>query len=281
MFDVHINGRESFHRSEGFDVGLKPSGHPMNTRIAILAILTALSTGTAGAIQRDPGLQDTLSPPISLARLNITISGKPDEWLGLADYDNPFVWLIKVGDDTRMTAMLADPILVNFKPCYKFQTRTSSEKGPLGAGRGQGWYIDKALNGNDAVMSTESSYSGHQSLLLEASVPVSFPPEAYSNPDYNAFLKTANGGKGPAEVEVYQQVKVTPGHQYSMRFQFRSQDYPGGRNTPGHPRGYVLFNSRIQWVAPLPAPIVVSKCSLATHTPPAPSMDPARLVHGL
>jgi hypothetical protein len=63
VFDVHIHGRESFHRSEGFDVGLKPSGHPMNTRIAILAILTALSTGTAGAIQRDPGLQDTLSPP--------------------------------------------------------------------------------------------------------------------------------------------------------------------------------------------------------------------------
>ncbi len=81
MFDVHIHGRESFHRSEGFYVGLKPSGHPMNTRIAILALLTALSTGNAGAIQMDPGLQDTLSPPISLARTNITIGGKPDEWL--------------------------------------------------------------------------------------------------------------------------------------------------------------------------------------------------------
>jgi hypothetical protein len=49
----------------------------------------------------------------------------------LADYDNPFVWLIKAGDDSRMTAMLADPILVNFKPCHAFQTRTAPEKGPL------------------------------------------------------------------------------------------------------------------------------------------------------
>lgn len=119
---------------------------------------------------------------------------------------------------------------------------------------GNGWYIDKALNGNNAVMSAESPYSGHRSLLLEASTPVTFPADAYSNPDYNAFIKAANGGKGPGEVEVYQQVKVTPGHQYSMRFQFRSQDYPGARNTPGHPRGYVVFNSRIQWVCPLPSP---------------------------
>jgi hypothetical protein len=34
----------------------------------------------------------------------------------------------------------------------------------------KGWYIDKALNGNDAVMSPELPYSGHQLLLLEASV---------------------------------------------------------------------------------------------------------------
>ena len=131
MFGVHIQGRESFHHSGGFDVGLNPSGHPMNTRFAILALLTALSTGTAGGIQIDPGLQDTLLPPISLAQANIPIGGKPDEWLGLADYDNPFVWLIKGRDDSRMTAMLADPILVNFKPCYAFQTRTAPEKGPL------------------------------------------------------------------------------------------------------------------------------------------------------
>jgi len=118
----------------------------------------------------------------------------------------------------------------------------------------KGWYVTRVVNGNTAVIGPESPYSGHQSLLLKASAPVSFPPEAYSNPDYNAFLKTANGGKGPSEVEVRQRVAVIAGHQYSIRFQFRSQNYPGERKTPGHPRGYVDFISRIDWVCPPHSP---------------------------
>jgi hypothetical protein len=118
----------------------------------------------------------------------------------------------------------------------------------------KGWYITRAVNGNDAMMSAESSYSGHRSLLLKASVPVSFPSEAYSYPDYGAFLKTANGGKGFGEVEVHQRVVVTPGHQYSVRFRFRSENYPGERKIAGHPRGYVAFTSRIEWICPPPSP---------------------------
>ena len=120
----------------------------------------------------------------------------------------------------------------------------------------KGWYITRAENGNDAVITTESSYSGHQSLLLKTSVPVSFPPEAYNYPDYGAFLKSANGGKGYGNVEVRQRVVVTPGHQYSFRLQFRSEDNPGWgeRKNPGHPRGFVSLANWIDWICPPPSP---------------------------
>ena len=116
----------------------------------------------------------------------------------------------------------------------------------------KGWYVSVAKNGNDARLSGESPYSGHQSLLLEASVPVSFPPEAYNYPKAADFFKTANGGKGYGEVEIRQRLAVSGGHRYSVRFHFRSQDYPPARDTPGHPRGYVGFSSRIEWVCPPP-----------------------------
>jgi len=118
----------------------------------------------------------------------------------------------------------------------------------------KGWFISQAVNGNDAQTSTEAAYSGHQSLLLKASVPVSFPAEAYNNPDIGAFIKSANGGKGIGRVQVRQRVKVIPGHQYSMRYQYRSENYMPERKVPGHPRGYVAFAGRIEWVCPAPSP---------------------------
>ncbi|HUA97810.1 MAG TPA: hypothetical protein VMA34_05745, partial [Terracidiphilus sp.] len=120
----------------------------------------------------------------------------------------------------------------------------------------KGWYITKAVNGNNAFMTNESPYSGHQSLVLKATAPVAYTPEAYNNPDYGAFLKSANGGKGIGDVEVRQRVSVIPGHQYSVRFVFRSEGYPavGERKTPGHPRGFVAFTGRIAWVCPPPSP---------------------------
>ena len=126
----------------------------------------------------------------------------------------------------------------------------------------KGWYVNVTRNGNDAKLSSESPYSGHRSLLLEASTPVSFPPEAYNYPKTADFFKTANGGKGFGEVEVRQRVVVTGGHRYSVRFRFRSQDYPGSRSPPGHPRGYVAFTSRIEWTCP--PPNRVARTSLAS-----------------
>ena len=118
----------------------------------------------------------------------------------------------------------------------------------------KGWYVSDTHNGADATLSSESPYSGHQSLLLESMIPVTFAPEAYNNPDYSAFLKTANGGKGQASAEVRQRVTVTAGHQYSLRLQFRSQDYPHASSVPGHPRGWVGFGVRLEWIYPPPRP---------------------------
>ncbi|MBV8632335.1 MAG: hypothetical protein JOZ83_15510, partial [Silvibacterium sp.] len=113
-----------------------------------------------------------------------------------------------------------------------------------------GWFVTRAVNGNNAFETSDSPYSGHQSLQLKAVTPTTYTPEDYNNPDYIAFLKSANGGKGIGEVEVRQRVSVIPGHQYNFRFVFRSENYTGGgeRKQPGRPRGYVGFLSRIDWV---------------------------------
>jgi hypothetical protein len=118
----------------------------------------------------------------------------------------------------------------------------------------KGWYISQAINGMDAVMSPEAPYSGHQSLLLKASAPVKFPDEEYNNPDPSAFIKSANGGKGTGRIQVGQRVKVIPGHQYSMRYRYRSENYAPDRSAVGHPRGYNAFFGWIEWVCPPPSP---------------------------
>ena len=135
--------------------------------------------------------------------------------------------------------------------------RNGSFEDPLVASpqdENKGWFIDRAVNGNDAAVSAETPFSGHESLLLKASVPVAFPPDAYNNPDYGAFLRSANGGKGVGEVEIRQRVTVIPGHRYSMRFRFWGPTYPGERKNVGHPRGNIVLSSRIEWICPPPSP---------------------------
>jgi hypothetical protein len=45
---------------------------------------------------------------------------------------------------------------------------------------------------------------------------------------------------------------VTPGHRYSLRFRYRSEDFQAERKQPGHPRGYVAFHGRIDWLCRSP-----------------------------
>jgi hypothetical protein len=116
----------------------------------------------------------------------------------------------------------------------------------------KGWYVSRAVGGSDATLSTESPYTGHCSLLLETPIPVIFPPAEYKNPDYSAFLKSANGGRGGGDAYACQRVSVTGGHLYDFRYHFRSEDLQTELKGPGNPRGYIAFQCWIDWLCPSP-----------------------------
>ena len=111
----------------------------------------------------------------------------------------------------------------------------------------KGWFVTGQKNGSTASLSAESPHSGHLSLLLATTVPVSFPPAAYDFPDYEDFRKSANHGQSAGWVEIFQKVPVNGAHRYSLRFCYRCEDFQTERKPPGHPRGYVAFGGRIEW----------------------------------
>ncbi len=116
----------------------------------------------------------------------------------------------------------------------------------------KGWAVTEAKNGSDAAIVTDSPYSGHHSLLLETPVPMVIDPASYKDPDYAAFVRGINGGKGGGSVTIQQQVPVVAGHQYSVRLHYRTLDFQGERKQAGHPRGYISFGSFIEWACPPP-----------------------------
>ena len=84
---------------------------------------------------------------------------------------------------------------------------------PFAADREHGWAVQEVQNGGRASLTTEVAHTGTQALLLESD-PVTFAPESYNLPDYGAFLKSANGGKGGGGVVVCQTVPVIAGRSF-------------------------------------------------------------------
>ena len=121
-----------------------------------------------------------------------------------------------------------------------------------GAEADKGWFVIAAQNGNGARLSAAAPHSGRQALVLETTVPVTFPPKAYEVADYNEFRKSANNGKGGGSVELVQRVPVIAGHRYSVRYRYRCEDFQPERKQTGHPRGYVAFNGRLDWTCQAP-----------------------------
>jgi hypothetical protein len=117
-----------------------------------------------------------------------------------------------------------------------------------------GWFVSDQANGADVSFSTDGPHSGHRSLLLEEPVPVSIPSSAYDNPDYDAFIKSINFGKGRGHAEIMQKVPVIGGHQYSVRYFVRAHDMQWERKETGHPRGYIVFGGHIEWTCTPPNP---------------------------
>lgn len=122
----------------------------------------------------------------------------------------------------------------------------------------KGWFVGTAANGSEAVLSEESPFTGLHSLLMQTTVPVSFPQDAYNDPDYTRFIKCANGGKGGGEAMIMQKVPVVAGHEYSLRYRYRCEEMQPERRQPGHPRGYILFRARLDWLCtpPFKAPSI-------------------------
>lgn len=118
---------------------------------------------------------------------------------------------------------------------------------PLAASFDWGWAVTTAQNGGSATFGSPGE-TGVHALLMQQITPVTYPPESYHLQDYGAFIHSANGGKGGGYTEVSQRVPVTAGKKYTLRFHFRTQDFPGGENKdPGPNRGYVSLQSWIAW----------------------------------
>jgi hypothetical protein len=132
----------------------------------------------------------------------------------------------------------------------------------------KGWFVVRAVGGSDATLSQQSPYTGRQSLLLETPTPVTFPEEQYKNPDFRAFLHSANGGKGGGDVNVCQRVSVTGGHLYDLRYHFRSEDMQTEMKRPGHPRGYIGFQCWIDWFCLPPHRGSRKSCGGSAHLQP-------------
>ncbi len=122
---------------------------------------------------------------------------------------------------------------------------------PLAADQTQGWKLTASNNGAEAVVDNDSAYAGTTGLLLRQTAPVVYPAEAFKLPNFDDFLKTANGGKGKAYAEVSQEIPVVGGKNYSLRYHLAMLKVPGEQRTPGDVgRGYGSLLTWVHWIGP-------------------------------
>lgn len=136
----------------------------------------------------------------------------------------------------------------------------------FGSDSTSGWFVATQTNGGIARIGSESSRSGVQSLILEQTKPVIFPPEAFNAPDEAAFLKLANMGAGAGEVIVEQRIPVVAGHRYDFRFNFRAEGLHLEKKLAGPDRGYAAFQARVHWIGSSVPPPIRSFASLDAKT---------------
>lgn len=119
---------------------------------------------------------------------------------------------------------------------------------PLAATSDAGWAVTNARNGGTATVAAGVGYSGGHALLLQQTTPIAYAADAYTLPDYGAFIHSANGGKDGGYVEIRQRVPVTGGHKYTLRFHLRTLDFRGGeKKDPGPGHGYDALGTSVRW----------------------------------
>ena len=161
-------------------------------------------------------------------------------------------------DLTTEAALQPDQWGVVEMPLGKNRLRNGGFETPLAAAPQLGWSVQNAQNGAVASLTADVAHSGRQSLLLQQTAPVRFPPEAYTAPNFEDFRRKANGGKGSGHVAVVERVPVQAGKQYTLRFHCRSEDFHQEVKTPGKDRGYAGFSCWVYWVGvKKPAPAAV------------------------
>lgn len=112
-----------------------------------------------------------------------------------------------------------------------------------------GWTVTECCGGMTATNSDASAHSGLRGLLLRQALPVIYPAEAFTAPDYRDFIKAANSGKGGGNAVVAQRVPVTGGRRYSLRFFQRTEGMKGNEvKTPSKDRGYTALSATIDWI---------------------------------
>ena len=101
----------------------------------------------------------------------------------------------------------------------------------------EGWLFEVAQNGATATFDGQVAFAGRRSLLLESPL-VEFSEEAKLTPQWEDFVKAANGGKGGGHISLCQEIPVQGGKAYRSRLRFRSTDLRVESRAPGQKRGY-------------------------------------------
>lgn len=119
---------------------------------------------------------------------------------------------------------------------------------PLSPESTQGWSIIKEQLGGQVDIASDVVFTGSHSLEFTQTSPVTYPASAYALPDYAAFAKSVNGGKGQSYARVSQTIPVTAGKHYWLRAHYTTRGMKGGEiRTPGNERGYDALIMEISW----------------------------------
>ena len=165
--------------------------------------------------------------------------------------------LYHYNQDTRITADLTTEARLSpgdwgplEMPLGPNPVRNGGFESPLASPAEADWVVGEQRGGASARLVPGGAHSGTQSLLLEQTTPVTYPPEAYTAPKYEDFLKAANGGKGGGYVNVTQTVPVVGGKHYTLRLHFRSEGLAPEKKEAGPGRGYAAFEVWVHWRVP-------------------------------
>lgn len=114
-----------------------------------------------------------------------------------------------------------------------------------------GWFVRGVRNGAEVKIDDTVAFSGDKSLQVTQKEPVVFDPDAYKMPDYSAYVKSANGGKGGGNAEIVQNVPVTGGKAYHLRLHYLSHDFQPEVKDIKPNRGYAALLVWMYWLGPV------------------------------